>query len=218
MKKFYLLLLFMIICPMTWAMKFEEALMPCNPLMEKAQKTNNSEDYIKAYECAFNIPKKNYDPVMARNFDNNILKGLTTANVQRYQVTNDKKYMKKAKEWANLAITNKTTDIELIQASIKLSSMHLDTKSMIKAYDRYCEVDREGCNNYLAEYQQMMNASKSLLADKSAARKQKIAQFGYILGAGLSGYGQSSQQNKPMYFNSTTTKSGNTYYTNTYSY
>ena len=105
----------------------------CELLKEEATKTKNNDILLKYYECSYkNINKKeNVTEKQINEIKNNSIKSIISLCEDRYEITQNKKYLKKAYKYSKIAVNNKTSDKKVLTSAIILASMHLNTKNMI---------------------------------------------------------------------------------------
>ena len=84
----------------------------CELLKEEATKTKNNDILLKYYECTYkNINKKeNVTEKQINEIKNNSIKSIISLCEDRYEITQNKKYLKKAYKYSKIAVNNKTSD------------------------------------------------------------------------------------------------------------
>lgn len=145
----------------------------CLGLVEQVEKTNNPDIAIKALECNIKTKKKDLSEQERIDFENVCRGNIVKICAKRYELSQDKKYIKKATKYAFEAIENKTKDIETIQSAIVLAAVNLDINSMIKAYDYLSAVNpkiAESAKNDFLALKDKVNEKKQHLANMRLQR------------------------------------------------
>lgn len=167
----------------------EKQIYKIKPIIEQAITSNDPKLYYEAASKAYNI-KKQGDSVNIKK-TNDILSALSIEYaLQYYEITKDKKYLKKAYKWSKIAIKDETTQIYSIQAAIVLASFNLNLKEMTKAYMLYRKIDIEGAEEYYPKYKEVYNQTSNMVKNRSEERRLNWLIALCTLGAGLGGYSQ----------------------------
>lgn len=202
----------------------EKQLQEIMPLLEEAHRDNDIDKYYKVATKGYNL-KKTGNPQNIKIYNDILSASAIEYSLQNYDLTKEKKYLKRAYKWSKIAVKDRTNQIYSIQAAIILAGAHLNLKNMTKAYKLYMAVDPQGAENFYNDYQSAYNSTKGMIKDRSAKRKRIWANVLYSLGTGISaganGYSnalrnQTNTYSAPRSTNTTCRTIGNTLYCNSY--
>lgn len=208
--------------------QIEKQLEKVYPLVDKAKQTNNPEDYLQASIAAYKTNKKG-DPLIIKNYNDMFSAMAIEYSLQRYNITKEEKYLNIAYKWCKQAIEDRTNQIYSIRAAMIMAGYKRNPEMITEAYDLYREKDINGAESFVAEYENLLNATKEYKTAQTQETKQKWSNglrktagvLLYGVAAGAAGYANAynnTYNNMPKTYNSTTTQVGNTIYTRTTSY
>lgn len=167
----------------------------CEALYEEADKTRNKDLMIKTFQCAYNSPKNGATEEQIKLINENAIKGIISLSLERYDITQDKKHLKRAYKYSKIAVNNGIQDIKIINTAINLSSMHLNTKYMLKGYDLLCVTNEKYCKENQEAFSNLMKLTKQKISQRSTARLNAFAQGMQAVGTSMSDVSTTCYQN-----------------------
>ena len=158
----------------------------CETLYEKANKTKNKDLMIKTFECAYNSSKDGSTEEQIKIVNENAIKAIIGLSSERYDITQDKKHLKRAYKYSKIAVDNGIQDVKVLNSAINLASIHLNTKYMIKAYDLLCITDEKYCKQNQEAFSNLMKSTKQKISERQTARLNAFAQGMQAAGTSMS--------------------------------
>lgn len=158
----------------------------CEALYEEANKTKNKDLMIKTFQCAYESSKDGATEEQIKLVNENAIKAIIGLSLERYDITQDKKHLKRAYKYSKIAVDNGIQDVKILNSAINLASIHLNTKYMIKAYDLLCITDEKYCKQNQEAFSNLMKLTKQKISQRSTARLNAFAQGMQAAGTSMS--------------------------------
>lgn len=176
--------------------------------------------------------EKKEDPKEIKKYNDLFSAFAIQTNLALFELTQEKKYAKRAYKWSKIAVDDKTTQLYSIQTNILMASYKPNLKQMTKAYDLFREINLKEATDFMPDYQKLYQHSAKIKQEKLDAKKQKVRNALYYtlmaLSAGCKSYGEGLQKQSQNYYNSinrtptmynaTSRQIGDTTYTTIYGY
>ena len=174
MRKFLLILFVLCITDLSCFAIENNSFNKCSSLVEQAKKTNNDDIAIKALECNIKLNKNDLSEIEKKILENTMRSNIVTICANRYELTQNKKYIDKALKYAFEAINNDTKDVQIITSAIALGAANLDTEKMLKAYDYLGAVNPQKALSIKNEFIQLVNEVRNKKQAQADLRRQRF--------------------------------------------
>lgn len=158
----------------------------CDKLYDYAIKTQNPNDMTNVLKCGLNNKKEHLTFDEKQFVEHAAISGLVFLNLERYQITQDKKQLREAYKYSRMAVDKRVPHEKTILAAINLASQYLNTKEMIKGYDWLCAFNQKECDNIRSEFSEKMTETKYKIAERAQRRAAAIQAGAQSLGTSFS--------------------------------
>lgn len=195
--------------------EIEKLMLPCANMLHEAAQNSSSKKYVQACECMLKQDISSLDEQTQKDFKNTVYSLYITNALDSHKITKRKKYLNKAYKISKKAVKNEIKDVNTLKTSIMISSFKGSPKNTSKAYTQMCEANRDECNAFYSDYDEMYNQSK--LQQKENRKWIKTAALVLFIGLAAFGgayAGANAANNKKKSVTCTTI--GNTTYCNEY--
>lgn len=140
--------------------QIEEIMLPCTSMFDEAAQNLSAIKYVQACECALKQDITSLDEQTQKDFMNTVYSIYVVNALEAHKITKEKKYLNSAFKYSKKAVENKVCNTDILKTSIMLSSFKGSPKSAARAYTQLCEVNKNECEAYYSQYDEMYNQSK----------------------------------------------------------
>jgi hypothetical protein len=165
--------------------EIEKALAPCANLISEAAQNKSSKKYVKACECALKQDVSFLDEQTEKDFKNTVYSVYISNALDSHKITKQKKYLNKAFKASKKTVKNENRNINTLKTSMAVATFKGSPKDTSKAYTQMCEVNRNECESYYSEYDEMYNQSIT----KQKENRKWIKTTALVLLIGLAAFG-----------------------------
>lgn len=140
--------------------EIEKLIYPCSSIFSEAAQNSSSKKYVQACECALKQDISSLDEETQKDLTNTLYSIYIINALDSHKVTKQKKYLNKAYKVSKKAIKNEIEDINILKTSMMISAFKGSPRATSKAYTQMCEANRDVCEAYYNEYDELYNQSK----------------------------------------------------------